>query len=224
MMRLCTEYLSLSLHFIVMSNITLRDIAKALSLSVSTVSKALRDSYEISEATKARVLAYARENQYLPNRMAKSLKEGKSGSIGVVVCSIDNSFVSRMLDGIHGTCVAAGYDIIIMQSKESLVQEQACIKQLEARGVDGMLISPSAETVYTGLPSSEWCTGDDPLYLSYKKGGSEVSKVTFCKTFLLKHANQIFNVAIISQSRVDDGKNILDNLPFNVGAVGEIKK
>ncbi|MEC3881537.1 LacI family DNA-binding transcriptional regulator [Parapedobacter sp. 10938] len=130
-----------------MPNITLRDIAKTLGLSVSTVSKALRDSYEISEATKKRVVDFAQSNNYFPNRMAKSLKEGKSGSIGVVVCSIDNSFVSRMLDGIDGTCVASGYDIIIMQSKESLLQEQACLKQLVARGVEGVLISPSAESV-----------------------------------------------------------------------------
>ncbi len=130
-----------------MPNMTLRDIANALDLSVSTVSKALRDSYEIGYETKKRVMNYARANHYLPNRMAKSLKEGKSGSIGVVVCSIDNSFVSRMLDGIDGACTAAGYDIIIMQSKESLTQEKSCLKQLEARGVEGILISPAAETV-----------------------------------------------------------------------------
>ncbi|MGV3760906.1 LacI family DNA-binding transcriptional regulator [Parapedobacter sp.] len=133
-----------------MPNITLRDIAKTLGLSVSTVSKALRDSYEISEGTKKRVVDFAQSHNYFPNRMAKSLKEGKSGSIGVVVCSIDNSFVSRMLDGIDGTCVASGYDIIIMQSKESLLQEQACLKQLVARGVEGVLISPSAESIDMG--------------------------------------------------------------------------
>ena len=142
------ECLSLSADiFAIMRQMTLRDIANALELSVSTVSKALRDSYEISEETKKKVIAYARANHYLPNRMAKSLKEGKSGSIGVVVCSIDNSFVSRMLDGIDGACTEAGYDIIIMQSKESLVQEKSCLKQLEARGVEGILISPSAQTV-----------------------------------------------------------------------------
>lgn len=129
-----------------MSIITLRDIAKALNLSVSTVSKALRDSYEIGEETKKRVLDFASANHYFPNRMAKSLKEGKSGSIGVVVCSIDNSFVSRMLDGIDSACSKAGYDLIIMQSKESFKQEESCLIQLEARGVEGILISPSAET------------------------------------------------------------------------------
>lgn len=129
-----------------MPNITLRDIAKALDLSVSTVSKALHDSYEIGVDTKKRVMDYARENQYRPNRMAKSLKEGKSGSIGVIICSIDNNFVMQMLDGIDTACADAQYDFIIMQSKESFEREKACVDQLESRGVEGILISPSVET------------------------------------------------------------------------------
>lgn len=133
-----------------MPNITLRDIANALGLSVSTVSKALRDSYEIGPATKQRVLAYATANHYLPNRMAKSLKEGRTRTIGIVVCSIDNSFVSHMLDGIDSACTKSGYDAVIMQSKESLAQEKVCLKLLEARGVEGILMSPSAETVDLG--------------------------------------------------------------------------
>lgn len=136
-----------SIYLNVMPNLTLRDMAKALGLSVSTVSKALRDSYEIGAETKKRVLDYAQANHYFPNRMAKSLKEGKSGSVGVVICSIDNNFVSRMLDGIDSAFTKAGYDLIIMQSKESLSQEKSCIRQLEARGVEGVLISPSSETV-----------------------------------------------------------------------------
>lgn len=129
-----------------MSNLTLRDIAEALNLSASTVSKALRDSYEISDETKGRVLDFAKANHYAPNRMAKSLKMGKSGSIGVIICSIDNNFVAQMLDGIDHACTDAGYDLMIMQSKESLVKETACIAQLEARGVEGILISPSIQT------------------------------------------------------------------------------
>lgn len=129
-----------------MSNLTLRDIAEALDLSASTVSKALRDSYEISEETKRRVIDFAKANHYSPNRMAKSLKMGKSGTIGVIICSIDNSFVAQMLDGIDQACTEGGYDLIIMQSKESLIKETACISQLEARGVEGVLISPSIQT------------------------------------------------------------------------------
>jgi len=129
-----------------MANLTLRDIAQALNLSVSTVSKALHDSYEIGEETKQRVREFATAHNYSPNRMAKSLKMGKSGSIGVIICSIDNSFVAQMLDGIDAACTEAGYDLVIMQSKESLAKETACIAQLEARGVEGILISPSIQT------------------------------------------------------------------------------
>src|SRR6185436_5740975 len=99
--------------------VTLRDIAKALNLSVSTVSRALTDSYQIGDETKQKVMAYAKAHHYVPNRMARSLKEGKSRSIGVVVCSIDNNFVAQMLDGIDQHCTSNNYQLIIMQSKES---------------------------------------------------------------------------------------------------------
>ncbi len=129
-----------------MSNITLRDISKALNISVSTVSRALTDSHEIGEETKKLVLAYAKDHNYVPNRMARSLKVGKTKSIGVVICSIDNSFVAQMLDGIDQACNENGYQIIIMQSKESYEQEKACINLLYASGVDGIMISPSYQT------------------------------------------------------------------------------
>ncbi|RZK59748.1 MAG: LacI family transcriptional regulator [Pedobacter sp.] len=128
------------------TNITLRDIAKALNLSISTVSRALTDSYQIGEKTKQEVLAYAKEHHYVPNRMARGLKEGKSRSVGVVVCSIDNNFVAQMLDGIDTYCTTHGYQLIIMQSKESFEQEKACINLLYAGGIDGLLISPTYQT------------------------------------------------------------------------------
>lgn len=144
-----------------MQNITLRDIAKVLNLSVSTVSRALTDSYQIGDKTKKLVLEYAKAHNYVPNRMARGLKEGKSRSIGVVVCSIDNSFVSQMLDGIDQFCKANDYQLIIMQSKEDFEQEKACINLLYAGGIDGLLISPTFQTTdfdylkklqYDGLP------------------------------------------------------------------------
>ena len=126
--------------------ITLRDIAKALNLSVSTVSRALTDSYQIGDVTKKLVLDYANTHHYIPNRMARGLKEGKSRTIGVVVCSLDNIFVSQMLDGIDQHCTEQGYQIIIMQSKESFDQEKACVNLLYAGGIDGLLISPTYQT------------------------------------------------------------------------------
>ncbi|MEJ5996071.1 LacI family DNA-binding transcriptional regulator [Pedobacter sp. Du54] len=132
------------------NSVTLRDIAKALNISASTVSRALTDSYQIGAATKKRVLDYAKQHHYVPNRMARGLKEGKSRSIGVVVCAIDNSFVAQMLNGIDDFYTAQGYQIIIMQSKESYEQELACIDLLYAGGIDGLLISPSYQTTDFG--------------------------------------------------------------------------
>ncbi|MES2454751.1 MAG: LacI family DNA-binding transcriptional regulator [Bacteroidota bacterium] len=128
------------------NSVTLKDIAKALNLSISTISKSLNDSYEISTDTKQKVLEYAQKHHYSPNRLAKGLKEGKSRSIGVVVCSLENNFVAQMLDGIDRFSTAKSYQIIIMQSKESQEQEQACLELLYAGGVDGILISPACET------------------------------------------------------------------------------
>ena len=128
------------------NSVTLRDIAKALNLSASTVSRALTDNYQIGPATKKRVLDYAKQHHYVPNRMARGLKEGKSRSIGVIVCAIDNSFVAQMLNGIDEFYTEQGYQIIIMQSKESYEQELACIDLLYAGGIDGLLISPSYQT------------------------------------------------------------------------------
>ncbi|ALL06626.1 LacI family transcriptional regulator [Pedobacter sp. PACM 27299] len=128
------------------NSITLKDIAKALNLSTSTISKALNDSYEIGEETKKKVIAYATAHHYVPNRMAKGLKQGRSRSIGVVVCSLDNNFVAQMLDGIDKISTEKSYQIIIMQSKESQKQEIACIDLLYSGGIDGLLISPACET------------------------------------------------------------------------------
>lgn len=141
--------------------VTLRDIAKALNLSASTVSRALTDSYQIGEKTKKRVLEYAKAHHYIPNRLARGLKEGKSRSIGVVVCSIDNGFAAQMLSGIDAFYTSHGYQTIIMQSKESFSQELAGIELLNSGGIDGLLISPSYQTTdfsalkklqATGLP------------------------------------------------------------------------
>lgn len=132
-----------------MTQITIKQIAKSLGLSVSSVSKALNDSYEISEETKKRVHDYAKENNYKPNRLAKSLKGGHSNTIGVVVCSINNIFVSQILDGIQKASYETEYDIIIMQSHENIENEKACIEALLEKGVDGILLAPVSETSNT---------------------------------------------------------------------------
>jgi len=126
--------------------ITIKDIAKALGLSTSTVSRALRDSYEISAETKKLVLDYAEKNNYHPNPIALSLKERRSRSIGVIVCEIANSFFSQVINGIESIAYNNGYNVIIAQSRESFDREILNLQYLTSRSIDGLIISISTET------------------------------------------------------------------------------
>jgi LacI family transcriptional regulator len=127
--------------------ITITDIAKALNISASTVSKALSDSYEISAKTKQTVLTFAREHNYRPNPNAISLKFGSSLSIGIVIPSIQNQFFAQIIDGIESVAHEEGFTVIIAQTHESYDMEVKSIRQLTHRAIDGLLISQSSETL-----------------------------------------------------------------------------
>lgn len=126
--------------------ITLKDIATALNLSVATVSKAVRDSHEISESTKQLVNDYARRNNYRPNLMAQMLRHKNGRSIGVIIGAIPNNFFSEVLNGMESVTYQRDYHIIITQSLESLSREMKNLEHLSWRAVDGLLVSLSAET------------------------------------------------------------------------------
>jgi len=124
---------------------TIKDIAKALNLSTSTVSRALRGSYEISAETKKAVLEYAEKINYRPNPIALSLKERRTRAIGVVVSEIANNFFSQAINGIESIAYNRGYHVIMTQSHESAERERVNVEHMAARGVDGLLVSLSAE-------------------------------------------------------------------------------
>jgi len=126
--------------------ITIKDIAKALGLSTSTVSRALRGSHEISAETKKLVIEYAEQYNYRPNPIALSLKERRSHSVGVVVCEIANNYFSQAINGIESIAYNRGYHVIISQSHESYDREVVNVEHLASRSVDGLLVSLSAET------------------------------------------------------------------------------
>src|SRR6201991_2367470 len=128
---------------------TIKDIAKALGLSTSTVSRALNGSYEIGAETKKLVLEYAEKVNYRPNPIALSLKEQKSHSIGVVVCEVANDYFSQAINGIESIAYNRGYHVIITQTHESFDRETANVQHLLSRHVDGLLVSLSAETADT---------------------------------------------------------------------------
>ncbi|AYL94482.1 LacI family DNA-binding transcriptional regulator [Mucilaginibacter celer] len=126
--------------------VTIKDIAKELGISPSAVSKALKDSHEIGEKTKALVLECAKRLNYQPNLNAQSLKQGNSKSIGIVVSTIDNQFFSQVINGIESVAHSRGYNVIITQTHESYELEMQNVRHLTFRSIDGLLISLSTET------------------------------------------------------------------------------
>ncbi|AMR31676.1 LacI family transcriptional regulator [Mucilaginibacter sp. PAMC 26640] len=125
---------------------TIKDIALALSVSPSTVSRALRDSHEIGAKTKKTILDYATKINYHSNPIALSLRNKQSYSIGVMVADVANSFFAQTINGIESVAYKNGYNIIISQSHDSYERELVNIEHLANRSVDGLLISMSAQT------------------------------------------------------------------------------
>lgn len=126
---------------------TLKDIADGLGLSISTVSRALSDSYQISEKTKRIVKEKATHMNYKPNPFAVSLKNARNYSIGVVISSVNNVFFSQVIDGIESVAYKKGYHIIITQSHDSTIREAENIGHLMNSRVDGILMSLAAGTI-----------------------------------------------------------------------------
>ena len=130
-----------------MSNTTIKILAKELNLSVATVSKALRDSYEISNETKQKVLALAKKLNYVPNPYASSLRKRTSKTIAVVLPEVADSFFSLAINGIESVAQAKGYHVLIYLTHESFAREEAILNEFKSGRVDGILISVSAETI-----------------------------------------------------------------------------
>lgn len=129
-----------------MKKITLKDIAAHFNVSVSTVSKAVNDSHEISKELKLRVQQYAKEKHYRPNRLALNLLHKNTKTIGVVVPNILNYFFVQVLYGIEKVATEDGYNIISCISDESLQKETKTLEFLDSGTVDGIIISLAEET------------------------------------------------------------------------------
>jgi LacI family transcriptional regulator len=129
-----------------LSNFTIKDIARELNISTSTVSRALRGSYEINPETKRLVMECAERFNYRPNPIALSLKGSSSRAIAVIVPQIANFFFAQAINGIEAIAYNRGYHVIIFQSHESYEREVANVEQSMDRKVDGLLISLSSES------------------------------------------------------------------------------
>ncbi len=124
----------------------LKQLAKELNLSISTVSKALRDSHEIGIATKSTVLAKAKELNYQVNPFASSLRKQKSKTIAVVIPDAANDFFGPVINGIESVAQEKGYHVLIYLTHEDMKKEVAIIKLLQNGRVDGIMMSLSEQT------------------------------------------------------------------------------
>ncbi|MFC5623130.1 LacI family DNA-binding transcriptional regulator [Algoriphagus winogradskyi] len=125
---------------------TIKDIAKALNLSASTISRALKDYPGISDETKRKVKEVAEEMNYRPNAIALSLRKSRSFTIGVIIPEVVHFFFSSVVSGIEEVAHSRGYNVILVQSNEKLDREISSIETMLSNQIDGVLVSFSKET------------------------------------------------------------------------------
>lgn len=123
-----------------MKHVTIKDIAQHLSLSVSTVSRALVDDKNIRRETKEKVLETARKLGYKPNPVATNLKYGRTNTVGVIVPEMVTPFASQVINGIQSTLYAKGLKVMIAESGEDPKQERENLLMLERFMVDGIIV------------------------------------------------------------------------------------
>ena len=124
---------------------TIKDIARMLKISTSTVSRALRDASDVGKETKNAVKALAEELNYQPNKFALSLQQKQTHTIGVIVPNLDY-VLATMVKGIDEVALEAGYTVMVCQSNESFGREIVNTRRLLDSLVDGFIISVSSET------------------------------------------------------------------------------
>ena len=126
--------------------ITIKDIARILNVSVSTVSRALKDHPDISKATKKSIQDLARELNYRPNEIALSLKNRRSKIIGVMVPQLVHHFFSSVIEGVENVAYKEGYQVMIYHSDELLEREKQLTQSFMSYRLDGLIASMSKET------------------------------------------------------------------------------
>lgn len=127
--------------------VTLKQIARELDVSISTVSKALRNSKEIGEDTRQKVQAFAKLYHYRPNNIALSLKNRKTKTIGIMIPEIVHHFFSKVIRGIELIANNRGYNVIVGLSNESFSKEVINMEMLANGSIDGFILSISRETL-----------------------------------------------------------------------------
>ncbi|WP_337268306.1 LacI family DNA-binding transcriptional regulator [Oryzifoliimicrobium ureilyticus] len=125
---------------------TVADVARAAGVSKATAARVLGRYGVVSDAVRERVEAVAKELEYRPNELARSMTTGRSGTIGVVVGDIENPFFSSAVRGISDVARAAGFNVVLANSGEDVAFERSAVKMLVAKRVDGLIVSPASDS------------------------------------------------------------------------------
>jgi len=129
-----------------MRKINMKELAKELKVSVSTISKALHDSHEISDRTKKKILDAALRLNYTLNPYASSLRKKRSGTIAVILPEVADNFFSLAINGIQSVAEKKGYHVLIYLSHEKVINEKSMVAECNTGRADGILISVTSET------------------------------------------------------------------------------
>jgi DNA-binding LacI/PurR family transcriptional regulator len=125
---------------------TIKDIAKALGISIATVSRALTGSYEVNKGTREKVLNKAKELHYKPNIQARNLLKSKNNLIGVIIPEFRSFFFPEIIIGIQEVMNKEGYQVLICQSNESSELEKRNVEMLEDSMIEGLIVSVTKES------------------------------------------------------------------------------
>ncbi len=157
---------------------TIKDIAKILNISASTVSRALKDHPDISAETKQAVRRVAESVNYRPNALALSLRKAKTNIIGVLVPEMTHHFFSSVLSGMDETAFGRGYTTMVCQSSERADREKASLQTLIDSRVDGILLSVSKSTTDNTFLNQIVADGMPVVMYDRTLDGVDVSRVT----------------------------------------------
>lgn len=169
--------------------IRLKDIAAKAGLSVMTISKALRDAPDISAHTKARIRLLAEQMGYVPDSVAQGLRNRTSKIFGLVIPSMTDPLFARMVSAIESRTRELGYDLILAHTMNLAEREDASIRRMLSRRIDGLFISP----VYRLAPSA-------PIYEELKRRGTPTVVLGQCGPFCNQFANVESDDVAASQS------------------------
>ncbi|MDR7130769.1 LacI family transcriptional regulator [Algoriphagus sp. 4150] len=208
------------------SGISLKELAAELKLAPSTVSRALNDSYEISEATKKKVISMAEKLNYHANPFARSLRENKSKTIAVIIPERINNFFAQVMDGIEEIAQEQGYHLLIYNTHEDLERERKIVNLLLNGRADAIVMSVTSQTsdishlqklhdrglpiiffdrIRAEIPTTKFITNDyESAYEGTKhliqQGCKKIALFTLCKDLSISQERKRgYNDAILSE-------------------------